>query len=548
MKFRFGIKTQFLANIAIIVLVTFLAFNFMFRQIAERDSLLSLITENYQPSLTKLSDLRDKFEETGKIALFWSLNTSDPGNTFRDEFNLLFTGELPVIQDELIEMSFSWVYEDQELLIQTLQLITDSLYNSYINFISEVKYSSFEGDLLVENSSNIMADMGIIFLVSEIEQNINFLSGKRQLELESINAEISNNTKRLKSLIILFSILLSLLIIIFILIIFRQLNKKIFLLSKNLEELGHGIIPEAMQNDENSEFSILIHSLNKLFDYMKNLSLVARRIEEKDFNVDFQPLSANDELGNSIVNLRESLKKAHKEQEKNKAEEDMRNWTSSSVGALNDLLRISTDKIEDLANVIIKTLVELTDSKVGGLFLLNDDNKDNIYIESIAAYAYDREKALNKTILPGEGLIGRCMNEKETIYLTDVPKDYLTIKSGLGEDSPLCILLVPLHLNDSIFGVVEIASFKEIEKYKIDFVENIGENIAMTISKLKTNIQTSLLFEQTKQQAQELLKQEEGMRRSMEELRITQEESAKREKILQKEIDDLNLKLKNKLS
>jgi len=96
--------------------------------------------------------------------------------------------------------------------------------------------------------------------------------------------------------------------------------------------------------------------------------------------------------------------------------------------------------------------------------------------------------------------------------------------------------------------VVEIASFKEIEKYKIEFVETIGENLAMTISKLKTNIQTSLLFEQTKQQAQELLKQEEGMHLNMEQLRITQEKSAQREKILQKEIDDLNLKLKKNIS
>ena len=164
----------------------------------------------------------------------------------------------------------------------------------------------------------------------------------------------------------------------------------------------------------------------------------------------------------------------------------------------------------------------------------------------IAAYAYDRKKYLKKTIMKGEGLIGRCVDEKETIYLSDVPKNYLSIKSGLGENDALYLLLLPLYLNENIYGVIELASFIDIEKYKIGFVETIGENIATTISKLKTNLQTSLLFEQTKQQAEELLAQEEETRQNMEELKEIQEKSSVREQILQKEIESLKSKNKEK--
>ena len=113
--------------------------------------------------------------------------------------------------------------------------------------------------------------------------------------------------------------------------------------------------------------------------------------------------------------------------------------------------------------------------------------------------------------------------------MTDVPDNYVSITSGLGDANPRAILIVPLKFNDKVFGVIEMASFTEYEDYKIKFIEKLAESIASTISTVKVNMQTVKLLEDSKMKSEELASQEEEMRQNLEELQTTQEESARRE-------------------
>ncbi len=530
MKPVFGIRERIFIIISIVLIFFYSSLSYLFNQITERDKLIGKLTENYQVSLTKLEELKDKFEESQKCFTYTLLSSEKNRNIFENEFNFLHTKVIPAIGDSLILMSDEWTEEDRLVINETIRLLTDSLYFHLLDISDLIGSAGPPAMSGPEEVEYMLAESGIIFLTSEIKQNINYLLDKRRQEIASIHEEISSRTKALKKLIIITYLLSGAFIIFAIIYLLNHLRRSIKCLASNLESLAGGIIPNKIKVNEKSEFSSAARNLNKLSDYLKNLAEVARKIAAKDFTTSFKPLSEKDEPGNAILNLQESLKNADREEKKYKKEELERSWKSNGIAAINDILRTGTDNLEELGYKLVKELIQIINASTAGIFILHGDEQP--VIEMLAAYAYDRKKYIEKKILPGEGLIGRCLQENETIYLTDIPEDHIKIRTGLGESKPVSLLIVPLQLNEKVLGVIEIASLHEIEDYKINFIESIGESVATTFSNVQTNIRTSYLLEQTRQQAEEMLSQEEEMRQNMEELKATQEQFAEREEKL----------------
>jgi PAS domain S-box-containing protein len=269
--------------------------------------------------------------------------------------------------------------------------------------------------------------------------------------------------------------------------------------------------------------------LNNFVESLKTKADFAIQIGEGKLNSHYQPLSEDDILGNALINMEKSLQKAEMEDQKYKDEEKKRIWANEGIARFGEILRLHNNDLTKLSDEIIQNLVRYLNASQGGLFYINDDTTENVSLDMVAAFAYDRKKFIDKKILLGEGLVGTVALEKEKVFITEVPDNYLTISSGLGESVPRSILVVPLKLEDEILGVIELASFNIFAPHEIDFVEKIGQTIASTITGVKINARTAKLLEQSQKQGEEMAEQEEEMRQNMEELRTTQEDFARRE-------------------
>ncbi|MFC5537443.1 PAS domain-containing protein [Rhodocytophaga aerolata] len=311
----------------------------------------------------------------------------------------------------------------------------------------------------------------------------------------------------------------------------KQLNP-IYQISSIAMEVAQGNLAITEVQANNREIEELNAAFFKVVESQREITGVCTAIARGDFSKRAVVKSEKDELSKAVNQMIDNLKTS--------AEEDAkRSWANEGLAKFGEILR-SDKELNLLAESVLANLVKYTGANQGAFFLVNESASKQVQLEMIACYAYNRKKFISKKIEVGEGLVGQCYLEKDSIYLTDIPQNYVQITSGLGEATPSSVLLVPLLNNGQMEGVIELASFKPFKDYEIAFIKKIAESIASTISTVRVNEQTKTLLEKSQQQAEELRAQEEEMRQNMEELNATQEEMTRKQIELGGQIAALN--------
>jgi len=504
------------------------------------------ITNVYTPSLSYINELYNKINDSRMLIKSWVF--IDKISDTPDKLRLKNLHEVAyhVDMDTLKVLQASWdSAAHQQMLIHIDSVIVDSLFPKHQYIMQQLSsFESYDDPFVVFEVTPMTEEGGEVMVLTQRVLNlIDELRKSQEAIVEVARIDMVRTFDSFKTRIFIMGLILVIGAIIIGVLTINSLAVPINRTKNLLLSMGRGVLPKDKLPEGSDEVGQMSKALNLLIKGLTNIFGFSMEIGKGNFDSQFTPLSNEDVLGHSLVEMRNELKKAAEEDKKRKEEDDQRNWASQGLAKFSDILRKSSNDLEEFSYEIISQLVKYTNSNQGGMYIINDNDKQDIYIEMKACYAFDRRKYLQRQIRIGEGLVGRCYQEKEKIYLTEIPNDYIKITSGLGDDNPRSLLIVPLIYNDVIYGLVELASFKKIPEYVVEFIERVGESIAATISSVKSNIQTTYLLEQSQQQAEEMSAQEDEMRQTMEELRATQEQSARREEELHREVEELRKRM-----
>ncbi|MCW5910055.1 MAG: PAS domain-containing protein [Cyclobacteriaceae bacterium] len=245
-----------------------------------------------------------------------------------------------------------------------------------------------------------------------------------------------------------------------------------------------------------------------------------QEIKSGNLAATYESLLGRHPLGKSLLLLRNQMASLL-------TQEQQRNWSNEGIARFAEILRKrQQESLATLLNEVLIQLIEYIGASQGVLSVLKEDNGRQ-YLESISHYASKKKLKDKQRFEIGEGLAGQVMVTRKEIYLEEIPKGYLTIASSLGKSAPASALVMPLLLDTEAMGVIELALFKKLQPYEIEFVKKIGEAIASAYFNMRINERTRMLLAESQEKELQLKEQEAELRKNMNQLFASREEILK---------------------
>lgn len=264
-----------------------------------------------------------------------------------------------------------------------------------------------------------------------------------------------------------------------------------------------------------------IQNVRQAGDFIQSMAGGNYDVEWSGLTNDNSRLNKNTLAGN-LLELRNRLRQV-------KQEDDRRNWSNEGLAQFSEIVRNHQHSAEELHLKCVSYLTKYLKAQQGSLFI-REAEPDDLHLKLVACYAFDRKKWIEKRIEIGQGILGQAYLEGEPVKLKTVPKDYISIRSGLGEATPTSLVIVPMKYNGETLAIVEIATFHDLEDHHIAFLQKAGEFLASAIVNTHTTAKMKNLLEEATIKEEQMRQREEELRQNMEELQATQEELVRRQR------------------
>jgi methyl-accepting chemotaxis protein len=155
--------------------------------------------------------------------------------------------------------------------------------------------------------------------------------------------------------------------------------------------------------------------------------------------------------------------------------------TTITLDSVVSTISTSTDE-QSLLEQWLEAVGKQLDVGQGALYRLSNNNGQRV-MELKCGYALSLGESTVIQYEVGEGLIGQAAASGNTLLVDDIPEGYIKIISGLGSASPRFILIVPIKSQETVLGIIELASFHGFSEDQRRYVEEAAALLAEKISK-----------------------------------------------------------------
>ena len=277
-------------------------------------------------------------------------------------------------------------------------------------------------------------------------------------------------------------------------------------------------------------FALLLS--NRIVSPLEKLSRIARKVSQGDYaqSVDLNYKNEIGHLGRVLNEMIQALDQA-REQSRYQA------WITKGQNQV--ISRLQGDwGLDELCNQAIAQLCQYLNAQVGVLYLEDGDG----HLQCRGRHAVPSQHPPKARLAPGDGLVGQTYIEGRPKILTKLPANYLPLSSGLGEISPVNLILFPFINDGEVIAVAELAGMGEFGEEEMDFLNSVTNNICRAVLTIKSREHEQNLLRQIKTQHEELKASNEELEEQTVHLKNSQDELQRQSEELRTTNEDLKEK------
>lgn len=136
---------------------------------------------------------------------------------------------------------------------------------------------------------------------------------------------------------------------------------------------------------------------------------------------------------------------------------------------------------EDLMKKALTRMVELTNSHLGVVYIY--DEKAEV-LRPVDSYGVGRDL---KDLGIGEGMAGRCAQDRKTIILKDITDENIPLEASFSVLMPKGFVWFPMFYKDKLNGVFAIGSLQPYHEDEVNHIEHLVAQIAIALDNALTH-------------------------------------------------------------
>ncbi len=308
MAFRLTIGKKIGTGFGVLLFFIVVVFYTTYQTLSDSIKVNDEITSVNNPSVASLEELKLLTVRSKMLIFNWVYFQSHADHPDKEKLTRLIERDYPHLEKSIIKLAVYWEKEDQKKIKE----VFDNLHELF-ELQEEIKlllpdWASYEdsqnkflANFLIGDDGDIyLKTSEILFQLDDLISNQKFKTGEVTEHMQVSFSDLQLLSKWLGIALVLFGIIVAIYTT-------RTIVGPVQKLKEVLLTLSRGVFPQQTIKAKNDEIGEMTNALNRVISGLQSTKDFAISVGAGKFDTDYKPLSSEDDLGKTLIKMRDDL-------------------------------------------------------------------------------------------------------------------------------------------------------------------------------------------------------------------------------------------------